>query len=98
LVKFLLNPKEQSLLNKFNVYAYFTNSKKKRFFGYSHIADFTEGYTLYKWAEISFKPFGYLLTLESPPAHKEMMNKTHFKNYCYDHTTEVRLGIYWYLR
>jgi hypothetical protein len=93
LVKFLLNPEEQSLPVKYRVFSYLTASDSFRFLGIHFVADFDQGMNNYIWSEISYPPFGYFLTIDSPPAHPEMMELTHFKDYLFGQNSSVRIQL-----
>lgn len=87
LVDFLLNKGSNALPNDFKIYIYSNASIKKRMLGYS--VAYTENLGIQKWSEISFQPFGYLLTDKSLPAHEDMVDITPFSKIPYSEEREI---------
>lgn len=94
LVDFLLNPENQYLPEKYSVLLYCTNSTIVRFFGLNFRFDFIDGKpVMSKFHEISFKPFGYLLTEDTLNPYAKMLEITSFKNYKYNQVASLRLDL-----
>ena len=92
LKKFILERESQVLLDNYRIYLYLNNSKIKRFLGLS-IVSISPSIPICKWSEISFPPFGFLLTDNSPPANKFQYDITFFKNYKYEEEAKLQLPL-----
>jgi len=88
--KFILDRNEKNLSSRYRVYMYYTKSAIKRFIGYSVLFD-ERG--INRWSEVSFEPFGFIFTDDSPPAHPAMMDITYFRSYDYDQQDIVNLQL-----
>jgi hypothetical protein len=89
LVQFLLNKEAVCMPKKYKVHLYSTLSKYSRLIGYSIVSDPNLG--IQKWAEINFKPFGYLLSEESNAAHKDMCDISSFGDINYNQNMTVKI-------
>jgi len=89
LVEFILNKEKTKIPEKYGIYLYSTLSTKKRMCGYTVIYKPTLG--VQKWAEINFQPFGYLLTEESEPANKDMLNISAFGDLKYGQIMKIEI-------
>lgn len=65
LVDFVMNKEKTGLSNKYRIYLYYTLSKYKRMNGNFTVR--TQSGEIVNWSEINFQPFGYILTIDSPP-------------------------------
>lgn len=93
LVDFILNKKSQDLPDRFNVYLYSNISPYYRMLGWCFVQDFKISTVTNRWSEINFKPFGYFLTENSPSAHIDQVNISHFKGFAYDEEAEIVLKL-----
>jgi hypothetical protein len=91
LVDFLLNKESIGISTTYNIYMYSNLSIFHRLFGYT-VTMLDDG-SIQKWAEINFKPFGFLLTENSIPAHPKMVDITDFTLYSYNEIAEVSLSL-----
>jgi hypothetical protein len=89
LVNFLINKESQDLPTEFAVYLYSTLSSIKRLLGYCVVYDGELG--IQKWSEINFQPFGYFLTENSGPAHRDMFNLNSFVNFKFNEEAEIEI-------
>lgn len=78
LVDFILKKENIKLSEKYQVYIYNTFSNKKRRYGIQW--NNLNGY-MCTHSEITFNPFGYFLTVDSPPPIETMTNITDFKKF-----------------
>lgn len=85
---FILHRNSTALPKKYKIFMYHTLSKHSRQQGYAVVYD---SGNINHWAEVSFKPFGFLLTIDSPPAHPLQLDITHFKNFRYECFVNTRL-------
>jgi hypothetical protein len=81
LVKFILNPTEKYLDPRYKIYIYYNYEGLNRFLGFQVHGTFTTG-DMRKISEISFPPFGYVITFDSEPID-ELYCINHFANYSY---------------
>lgn len=78
LVNFILEKDNNLLPEKYQVYLYNTISKHKRLYGiqWNNFSGIMNTHS-----EITFSPFGYFLTVDSPPPIEKMTNITDFKKF-----------------
>jgi len=80
LVEFVLNPERRFLPPKYRFWAYYNHRGVLRFS--SIVATLALGHGVNSvFSEITFPPFGYVLTFGSPPPHPELCEITHFARY-----------------
>lgn len=91
LVDFLLNKEIVGLSPIYKVYLYSNVSIYHRLFGYT--VTMVDDGSIQKWAEFNFKPFGFLLTENSLPAHPKMVDITDFALFNYNETAEITLSL-----
>lgn len=79
---FILDKNSNSLLKKMRVFIYYTNSVSVRN-GWGLLANISTQKTI-ETGEITFRPFGYIYTIDAIPFVKNVFEITHWKNYKYD--------------
>ncbi|MFV8282720.1 hypothetical protein ACNKXS_14315 [Christiangramia marina] len=86
---FLLNKYSQNFPENIKVFMYFTSSIKLR-----NALSFTnmDGY-FRTHGEISFQPFGFHISIQSPPINRPYLGITNFRNYRYDELAEIKLPL-----
>lgn len=82
LVKFVLNREARYLSPKYRFFVYFTTIGTNRAVGTVGWLNVVKG-TGSVFSEISFPPFGYIMTLDSPPPDGRVVEITHFARYDY---------------
>lgn len=94
LVRFVLDKEKRYLPPKYRFFVYYNLEGHARYAGVSGLSDLTRGKTS-TLSEISFPPFGYVLTLDSDPPDKRLFEITHFAKYGYYEflDTEIRLPV-----
>ncbi len=83
LVRFVLDKERRYLAPTYRVFVYYNNVGRARFSKFSGVLDIEKG-TSVLMSEITFPPFGYVLTLESPPPDPRLIEITHFARSDYD--------------
>ena len=86
LVEFVLNKDKRYLPPKYRFYAYFNRgapTDKLRYLGISATLRIGRGRPVVL-SEISFPPFGYVMTLDSEPPDDRLFEITHFSRYRYN--------------
>jgi hypothetical protein len=82
LVNFILEKDNNLLPDKYQIYLYNTISKHKRLYG-----------KMNTHSEISFNPFGYFLTVNSPPPIDTMTNISDFKKFQFNEQKKYRIPL-----
>jgi hypothetical protein len=83
LVRFVLNRDAKYLPPKYRFFVYYNTTGKFRFSGIVGKADIYNGkFTL--MSEITYPPFGYLMTIDSEPPDGRLFEITHFARYSYN--------------
>lgn len=88
LSRFVLNKEMRVLDPKYKVYAFYALSNRSRqsaisgLFSLDHL-----GANIF--SEIAFPPFGYVLSIDSPPPDKRLVDITHFSEFEYDEKREI---------
>lgn len=96
LEKFVLNKEAKYLPSGIKIYAGYNQSDRSRSAGVtgSMQLDDLSGTTHTRiYSEISFPPFSYILSFESPPPEHEMLDISFFGNYGYDEFATLQLPI-----
>ena len=83
LVRFVLDRQRSGLPPKYRFYFYLTVSPRGRYVGVAGRYDMRRG-EIHVLSELSFPPFGYVLTFDSPTPEDELFEITHFAAYGYD--------------
>jgi len=85
LQRFLLNKHDRFLSSRYQVYAYYNLEGSQRYIGGSIIGDIGSGSWKVSYvSELCFPPFGFVLTLGSPPPDSRLTNISHFAQYQYN--------------
>ena len=83
LVKFVLNRHTQYLPPRYRFFTYYNLSPRLRLHGLTVKSNiFTRESTI--MSEISFPPFGYLMTVDSSPPDSRLAEVSHFSRFQYD--------------
>jgi len=91
-VHFVLNRDEQYLSPRYKVYVYYNLKGRLRYSGTAGLFDIRTG-KVYVFSEITFPPFGYVMTIESDPPDPRLANITHFARYGYNEIGEMSTNI-----
>lgn len=92
LVRFVLNRDRKYLDPKIRFYAYFSMSDRSRQSGVTGLMSL-DGGAHQVFSEISFPPFGYIMSLDSPPPDDRLVDISHFAQYGYNEWVDVSLRI-----
>ena len=87
LVKFVKNKESRFLSKKYRLFCYYNIQGNKRYIGYSVLAQIDSG-KMNRMSEITFPPFGFVLTIDSEPPDDRLTEITHFANYSYNDWTD----------
>src|SRR5262249_16000508 len=97
LVRFALNREHKYIDPKIRIFAYYTMSDRSRQAGVTGILEFAEssmGITRsHVFSEISFPPFGYILTEDSPPPDRRLVDISFFAQYGFDDWVDISLRL-----
>lgn len=83
---FVLSKNRRYLPPKYGFYVYFSRGRstdRLRYNGIAAMATF-DGQDPTLLSEITFPPFGYLMTIDSPPPDRRLLDITHFTRYGYN--------------
>ena len=92
LVNFILEKENNSLPDKYQIYLYNTISKHKRLYGIQW-NNFNGRMNTH--SEITFNPFGYFLTVNSPPPIDTMTNITDFKKFQFNEQKKYIIPLFY---
>jgi len=90
LVRFVLNRDHQYLPPDIRIDAYNTLSPMSRHVGVAGVID-TEAGIARVLTEVSFPPFGYVMTFDSLPPDPRLVDITHFSRFEYEQVAEFNL-------
>ena len=93
LVKFVLDKEARYLDPRFGIYVFFTVSPGSRQTGMIGSADIEGKRSLRIFSELTFPPFGYVMTLNSTPPEGGMVNISFFANFHYNDWKDIPLRI-----
>lgn len=82
LVRFVLNREENQLPARYRVYTYYNAEGRLRNLGVVARGSFSRGET-HTFSEITFPPFGYVLTIDSGAPDDQLFDITDFRTYRY---------------
>ena len=91
LVKFVLNKDQKHINPKIRVYAYFTLSPRSRQSALVGSFSTGAGGAFSFFSEISFPPWGYVLTVDSAPPDKRLVDISEFARYSYNDWKPINL-------
>jgi len=90
LVRFVLNKEQRYLSPTYRVFVYYNSVGRTRLYGFAGRLDANTGSTILM-SEITFQPFGYVMTLDTPPPDERLIEITHFSRRDYD--TQISLPL-----
>lgn len=83
LVRFVLNKEHKYLPPRYHFYAYYNFAGNYRYVSITAKVDINSG-NIRLMSEITYPPFGYLMTLDKPVEEARLFEITHFANYRYN--------------
>lgn len=93
LSKFVINRDEKYLDPKYKIYIYYNHEGTTRFHKWAQIGDL-KSQDYIKLTEISYPPFGFVLTLDnSPMTEKRLYDISFFSKYSYNEWADVNLKL-----
>lgn len=84
---FILNKEKRHLSPKYRVYCYYNLNGSYRYLGDSFIGGI-DGSSMIRTSELSFPPFGFVLTIDSEKPDNRLFEITHFANCDYNYWTD----------
>jgi hypothetical protein len=92
LEKFILNKHQKYLPPDINVYTFYNISSRMRASGVrSRIDGILSHSHQHCFSEITFPPFGYIVSFDSPPPQDNLCPITHFADYDFDEDSDITL-------
>jgi len=92
LVKFVLNRDMRHLPPKYRFFVYYNIEGRLRYVGFGGVYNIrTRRFTMI--GEISYPPYGYVMTIDSEPPDKRLFEITHFADYLYNEFTIMELKL-----
>jgi hypothetical protein len=92
LVRFVLNKEAMYLSPKYRFFTYYNIVGRSRFASGSGLIDTKTG-KLCIFSEITYPPFGYVMTIDSEPPDGRLFEITHFARYFYNEFAVVPLKL-----
>ena len=94
LVKFVLNREHKYLSPKYRLFVYYNIGSRLRSSGVSAMVDINTQ-KICVLSEMNYFPYGYVLTLESSPPDRRLIEITYFSKYSYNEfkILELRLPV-----
>ena len=89
---FVLYKNKKNLHPKYRFFSYFNTEGLCRYIGNATRIDFESGQII-KLCEMSFPPFGYVMTIDSPPPDNRLFEITHFSKYGYHELVDMKLKL-----
>lgn len=87
LVKFILNRNERYLNPKYKIYCYYNLTGSVRYIGDNYIGNMNYS-GIINASEISFRPFGFVFTINSEKPDNRLTEISHFANHEYNNWTD----------
>jgi len=90
LVRYVMNKYAVGIPRGFKIYVYYTLSHILRFspfIGYANIGE----HTAHVFSEITYPPYGYVLTSNTAPPGKNLCDITHFARYRYGELADLEM-------
>jgi len=84
---FILNPEKRFLDKKYKVYCYYNLNGSFRYLADNFIGNLNENKITHA-SELSFPPFGFVFTMNSPRPDNRLTDISHFANFPYNHWTD----------
>jgi len=91
--KFILDKERKYLSTKYHIYCYFNIENRFRSIGQASMINFDTGRIIPFISEISFPPFGYVMTKGAAPPEKRLIEITHFAKYGYYEMVDMKLEL-----
>jgi hypothetical protein len=88
--RFVLNPELKYLPPKYRFFVYYNLSRRLRYVGFMVRSD-PRG--IVAMGEISYPPFGYVMTLDSPPPDNRLLEITSFSRFDYTESKMLQLRL-----
>lgn len=82
LARFVLNPEMKHLAPTYRFFTYYTVSRSLRYVGVACKANMQTGAVIVL-SEMTFPPFGYVMTLDSRPPDNRLVELTHFAHFAF---------------
>jgi hypothetical protein len=97
LVRFVQNQHATAFPNHLRIYAYCTTSDRSRQAGVTSMLapDKNGRMGTYVFSEISFRPFGYIMTIDCEPSDRRLLDISFFGTYSYNHKATLTLPLAW---
>ncbi len=92
LCEFVLKKEQKYLNKKYQIYMFYKSGGQPRLAPLTFSLEPSNG-RLLTYTEMAFFPFGFVLTIDSPPPHKDLVNITNFKTYNYSHWGDIELQL-----
>jgi hypothetical protein len=92
IIPFLLNKEKKYLNPKYRIFCYYNIEGRPRYANYCAKINPSTG-DLIPFSEISFPPFGYVLTINSSPPDNRLFEITHFSSYNYNEFAFINLKL-----
>lgn len=92
--RYLLNKEERSFPEELRTFAFLHTGSAARFSGYTgRLSLEPSGPRMFHYAEISFPPVGFVLTLGAPPPDERLFDITDFHRFRYDQIVECWMSL-----
>lgn len=97
LVKFVLDRNEKYLPNDINIYTFYNISSRMRVSGVSaridNILFQSQHKHMHVFSELTYPPFGYILTFDTLPPSDNLCSIKHFAKYDYNEYADIHLRV-----
>lgn len=95
LVQFVLNKERRFLPPKYRFFVYYNTTGRLRYAGITGVMTDVGGpdFEVKLVSEISFPPFGYVMTIDSEPPDKRLAEITQFARFAYDKIAETTVEL-----
>ncbi|MFP4096873.1 MAG: hypothetical protein ACLFUB_20485 [Cyclobacteriaceae bacterium] len=87
LVKFILNRETRFLDSRYKIYCYYNLKGHNRYLGNSFLSDFRSSKIIHL-SEISFSPFGFVMTIDSEKPDRRLTDISHFADFDFHYWTD----------
>lgn len=91
LESFVLNRDIKYLPSNIRIYIFYNPSHHMRSSAVACSFEFSSGYKLF--SELTYPPFGYVMSFDSKPPHRDMVDITHFASYEFNAWTDIPLKL-----
>jgi hypothetical protein len=90
--RYLLNRESRDFNDSFRVFVYYNLGPKFRYAGISGMMDVDTG-EVSVFSEITYPPFGYVLTIDSAPPDKRLVEITFFRRYLFSELARLEISL-----